>query len=116
MESFLYHGIRETLSILLKLNKIISIRDFIPKLGGIPVSLKYKLNRELISGIITIYTRHNEVIVGIANEILNGRDFLNCYGKPRTYYMFRSTGEVDGFIKNVTLQVGNSQIQVKETW
>lgn len=116
MESFLYHGIRETLSILLKLNKVISIRDFIPKLGGIPVSLKYALKREPISGIITIDTKHDAVIVGIANEILNGRNFLNDYGKSRTYYIFKSTGEVDSFVRNVTLQVGNSQIQVKETW
>lgn len=95
---------------------MISIRDSIPKLGGIPVSLKYKLKRERISGIITIDTKHDEAIVGIANEILNGRNFLNYYGKSRTYYIFKSTGEIDGFVKNVTLQVGNSQIQVKETW
>ena len=95
---------------------MISIRDFIPKLGGIPATLKYKLERERISGIITIDTKHDEAIVGIANEILDGRNFLNDYGKSRTYYIFKSTGEVDSFVKNVTLQVGNSQIQVKETW
>lgn len=96
---------------------MISIRDFIPKLGGIPVTLKYKLKRKLISGIITVDTkRDDEAIVGIANEILNGRNFYNYYGKSYTYYIFKTTGEVDDFTKNVTLQVGNSQIQVKETW
>lgn len=95
---------------------MISIRDFTPKLGGIPANLKYKLKRGLISGIITVDTKYDQVIVGIANEILNGRNFLNYYGKSRTYFIFKSNGEVDGSIKNVTLQVGNSQIQVKETW
>lgn len=117
MESFLYHGTREILSILLKLNKVISIRDFTPKLGGVPVTLRSKMKKILITGIITIDARYGSgVSVGIANEVLNGRDFPNYYGKSRTYFIFNSGGDVDNYIKQVTLQVGNSQIQVKETW
>lgn len=96
---------------------MISIRDFIPKLGGIPVSLKYRMKKGLITGVITVDGRDGSgTDVGIANEILNGRDFPEHYGKSRTYFIFNSIGVVDNFIKEVTLQVGNSQIQVKETW
>lgn len=117
MESFLYHGIREILSILLKLNKVISIRDFIPSLDGIPVSLKSKTKRKLVTGAITIERRYDSLIyVGIANEVLSGRDFPNHHGKPHTYFIFNSDGDVDSFITKVALQVGNSKIQVRETW
>jgi hypothetical protein len=96
---------------------MISIRDFTLKLSGIPVSLKSKMKKRLVTGVITVDGRYGSgVFVGIANEILNGRDFPEHYGKSRTYFIFNSSGEVDNFIKEVTLQVGNSQIQVKETW
>lgn len=96
---------------------MISIRDFTLKLSGIPVSLKYRMKKGLITGVITVDGRDGSgTHVGIANEILNGRDFPEHYGKSRTYFIFNSIGVVDDFIKEVTLQVGNSQIQVKETW
>lgn len=96
---------------------MISIRDFTLKLSRIPVSLKYRMKKGLITGVTTIDGRDgSEVYVGIANEILNGRDFPEHHGKSHTYFIFNSIGLVDNFIKEVTLQVGNSKIQVRETW
>lgn len=96
---------------------MISIRDFIPSLDGIPVSLKSKTKRELVTGVITIEKIYNSLIcVGIANEVLSERNFPNHHGKPHTYFIFNSDGDVDSFITKVILQVGNSKIQVRETW